>query len=1558
MKLAPPRFLFPAALVVLLVSFGLSGFHAEDDPNDAYVYDRTESVLHLSLDAPGGTSLSAGGPVASIGIYVQRHSWEIWRQASTGLEEYRDANNAPEAGASVNLSLSDAMGTLGDSTVITNADGFAYTTYSPDGGSGSVYVNAAVENSTASLFFDVTYTTTGYDESYSYSHTEATLVAELSAAGSTDSVYPGETRELSLSVRYETWDVMTNSLGHSYTENHTSAPAEGASVTWISESGDASVSGYGMADAAGFCQGSMMMGSGDSVVRAEVSYAAGQATSASLYFAAAPYIDPSGGGSSSGDPSTEWSYSRSETIASISNLSAGGSTDMSTGETRHLTGEVRHEVWDVWVNGNGMEDWRYNYAGQAAWTTVTAAIEFGDGSLGSTTVTSDGQGWFSLDYTMGSSSSRVTVSADGATSASGTNGSASVDFTYSSTTGQPEYGNGYDNSGTSSPYLLSYDGNYRIEGLHSDGPTYDLTPGTQRTVSGVLYWDSWEVWSDGSGNTAIQNHQSHPATWSGLTLSLAQGDGTLADSSITTDSSGGFTTTFTMGNEASRVRAEATGGSSGTVAAELDFTPLPAGPVDDFVRVRDESSLFVAITGGSPQAGTETIPLEAQVTETTWEVWENGIAPAELRNYRTGPAIAASVEFSVVSGSGELTAIDSLTDADGTARASIIPGQADTVVAANASFLTTGASGQITVSPVPWVHQSTESRLALSLQQTDNAVTATVRLQSWEIWVNPATGLGESRHESEGPAVNAEVIFQSLATSGYDASFSPPTVMTATDGTASTIYTSLDATMAQVTAHFAGQSVTETIHLPTASGANGTDNGGGTDYYGYTTNGPDGGGPDGGGPDGGGPDGGGPAVTPSPVPVNLRGRFHQTTGGGGAPGSEGTNNPDEGKDTMVKGEGPDLGPYHELLALNYSHAEYHEVTLYVRFKATLVRDLLANDGVTVTGEEEKEVEGLVVDKEEILAPELEDRWRVRDEEELDPYQGYRWEVSFGGSIDYNTTGSDANGEALEVNGRTSPSSDASLLETLASEHEIKSLYEQVGSPPDPSVYWTGSVGDMGFGAAPWSSSERLEEGGNTNSPTPSELESYADFVSGVTPSVKWSEYWGQTDAPVPADGGPAKSTVVFFAKSINEDGETTSTGTVTVTFTIEPGQRVSTDTPVIESSSGSMGSWIVAQSDGTVRAEPPVERGKRNVVGATAGELIDIKDHANTGDDVAITNWDTAQQIADNNIAWIEAHASDQNDAPRMPQLELRIPGLPQNVTLEAKLLIEYERPYVGKQTDDTVRIPADGSFQNVANDRWEIWSEYANLPFFGGDATLTYKINGGAEQTIKFAIGGRNPDDARCKAYTQGRPGAPWYAYAIEKHESQAYNPGHYNQFWERSGNNSPINNGVNYAFTKGDPLVVRSPGETGVGGAGLAQVTGAGGTKTVSAPREIFWNWQKNVDAFLVILAGKIQIAEMFMNDPNPRSPTNPMPNGQRPQTTHHTGNNVPVPSRVQGPVTFGDNQGEKRPEDAVAIKAYNGAAAHWCSWQGPSVHAWQFNDGQNNYVEAVCNQIDPEP
>lgn len=132
---------------------------------------------------------------------------------------------------------------------------------------------------------------------------------------------------------------------------------------------------------------------------------------------------------------------------------------------------------------------------------------------------------------------------------------------------------------------------------------------------------------------------------------------------------------------------------------------------------------------------------------------------------------------------------------------------------------------------------------------------------------------------------------------------------------------------------------------------------------------------------------------------------------------------------------------------------------------------------------------------------------------------------------------------------------------------------------------------------------------------------------------------------------------------------------------------------------------------------------------------------------------------------------------------------------------------------------------------------------------------------------------------------------------------------------------------------------------------------------PREVFWNWQKNVDTFLAILAGKITEAESKMNKLTPDS----RPYGQRPQSKFDTGAFVSIPlvydgqnKGAQGSVRFSDIARDKRPEDAVAIKRYNGAQADWCSWASSSKtdttnHHWQWNYGQNNYVEEVCNLIE---
>ena len=118
------------------------------------------------------------------------------------------------------------------------------------------------------------------------------------------------------------------------------------------------------------------------------------------------------------------------------------------------------------------------------------------------------------------------------------------------------------------------------------------------------------------------------------------------------------------------------------------------------------------------------------------------------------------------------------------------------------------------------------------------------------------------------------------------------------------------------------------------------------------------------------------------------------------------------------------------------------------------------------------------------------------------------------------------------------------------------------------------------------------------------------------------------------------------------------------------------------------------------------------------------------------------------------------------------------------------------------------------------------------------------------------------------------------------------------------------------------------------------------------------------MAILAEKINEAERFMNNDQPRNPLNLRPDGQRPQSQFDTGALVPIPlDQAQSGVYFSDNAGDRRPEDAVAIKRHNGATADFCSWASiseanPADDHWQWNytnQFEINYEERVCQELD---
>jgi hypothetical protein len=284
-------------------------------------------------------------------------------------------------------------------------------------------------------------------------------------------------------------------------------------------------------------------------------------------------------------------------------------------------------------------------------------------------------------------------------------------------------------------------------------------------------------------------------------------------------------------------------------------------------------------------------------------------------------------------------------------------------------------------------------------------------------------------------------------------------------------------------------------------------------------------------------------------------------------------------------------------------------------------------------------------------------------------------------------------------------------------------------------------------------------------------------------------------------------------------------------------------------------------------------------------EFKNVRDVANAGDDVDITPKQNATDTNINSVAWIDNHSSGTDDAPRMPQLRLSMPGLSSAMRIKAKLEVDYTRPYAGHQSEDRVRVPSDGNFREVTGSAWDIyndadWTTAVGQGFFGGDATLTYQLTKAdgtvvmQNRTILFRIAGQNPEDARCKDYIVSQSGTAWFAYALAKHESNLYggdatyypftpvsrNNAKYNQFRALGGGQS----GTRIAGREGIPLVERAEA-AGPGGIGMFQVTGSATDQTHIIPRAQLWNWQANVNGALAIIQHPIKsgLATRYFND-----------------------------------------------------------------------------------------------
>jgi hypothetical protein len=382
-------------------------------------------------------------------------------------------------------------------------------------------------------------------------------------------------------------------------------------------------------------------------------------------------------------------------------------------------------------------------------------------------------------------------------------------------------------------------------------------------------------------------------------------------------------------------------------------------------------------------------------------------------------------------------------------------------------------------------------------------------------------------------------------------------------------------------------------------------------------------------------------------------------------------------------------------------------------------------------------------------------------------------------------------------------------------------------------------------------------------------------------------------------------------------------------------------------------------------------------------ELKDIRDSTNAMDDRLIQLLASGTDTNPNGIAWIEPHSQttdqspnvyDAGDDPRMPQLEIKLTGMEQlDFQVYWKMEVIYDRPSTTQILDeDKINIPTADDFYNMdgyivkpSYEPWKIHEHMQGLPFFGGLAKISFRIekpDGGGviapEQTVMFRIGGKNPDPSRCKSYIDVKAGDADsrlvnLSYAVAKHESQNYNGSnsHYNQFWAGNGTRFNVNH------VRGEPLWCKGTNEQSAGGFGMFQITGNLSSKFADIPRSQLWNWQKNTDAYIVMVktggnASKGSTMERFF-----AAVARTYPNDATAQTP---------------PIAYAYAQDNYSAWEMGTVTLYNGAGgcpvSYYKNSSGktteftnpwfydptkPDSEKWQYNKNKNDYLHQVIQQ-----
>lgn len=250
--------------------------------DETWTYDSTQCSVISSIYA--GKNQLEPGESTLVYLHADYQTWEVWK-SNYDRTEIREFQSGPASGAIFSAYTSHHDHDAGAWDWDSGGSATATATQLDEMGNGEATVTMGTQGS--KCFFEVgfnygdvagstsymTFTKVNPAETWTQTGTEGSISATMSAEGSLSNVSPGQTRNVTTSVTYSTWEVWTSNYGHVENRNGSTSPAVGATVTYSIEGPDGSfTTASPSTDGSGQSAATFTMGSSNARLRADVSF--------------------------------------------------------------------------------------------------------------------------------------------------------------------------------------------------------------------------------------------------------------------------------------------------------------------------------------------------------------------------------------------------------------------------------------------------------------------------------------------------------------------------------------------------------------------------------------------------------------------------------------------------------------------------------------------------------------------------------------------------------------------------------------------------------------------------------------------------------------------------------------------------------------------------------------------------------------------------------------------------------------------------------------------------------------------------------------------------------------------------------------------------------------------------------------------------------------------------------------------------------------------------------------------------------------------------------------